>query len=362
MKALKHLAIAGLLLAAAPAQAQTELTKYVPGITTEGAVYFLPKTELRFVVQIERTVETPGDFRAYANRYLRLKDVIQETHTNHKVNSIRMYTVGTADKSKGYAVKFHAKSSATNMQLSAEGVLMAINDKTTIPAEEPLFTPAPKVEKPNPRNYLSQEILAAGSTAKMAELIAREIYTIRESKNELTRGEADYMPKDGEQLKLMLQKLDEQDKALSSMFCGTTEKDTFEVMLTVCPDSELDRQVLFRLSQKMGLVDADDLSGEPFYISVKDLHSLPPVQEAPATTKKKKAYDSGIYVNVPGKALVSVCRGNDEILSQEINTAQFGRTELLGGELFNKKYITKLLINPITGAVDKFESVDLTAK
>ena len=37
----------------------------------------------------------------------------------------------------------------------------------------------------------------SGSTAKMAELVAKEIYNIN-------RGQADYMPKDGAALKLML--------------------------------------------------------------------------------------------------------------------------------------------------------------
>ncbi len=358
MKALKHLILGAALIISMGAQAQTELTKYVPGITAEGAVYFLPKTEVCVIVQIEKTTKTPGDFRAYANRYLRQKSIIQEPTVSHKVTSIRMYTSGRADDSKGYAVKFNAKSSATNMQLADDGRLLAINDQNTIPAEPTLFKAAKKPVAVNPRDFMSQEILAAGSTAKMAELTAKDIYDIRESMNELTRGEADYMPKDGEQLRLMLDKLSEQDKALTSMFCGTVEKDTVEFLLRICPDKEMDRQVLFRLSEQMGLVDADDLSGVPFYISVKDLHSLPEEQVDPKATKKKKAYENGIYVNVPGKAVVTIAQGNDVLLTQEISTAQFGRTELLGGALFNKKYVTRLTLNPITGSVEKFESED----
>ena len=37
-------------------------------------------------------------------------------------------------------------------------------------------------KKINPRDFLTEEILMAGSTAKMAELVAKEIYNIRESK------------------------------------------------------------------------------------------------------------------------------------------------------------------------------------
>lgn len=65
----------------------------------------------------------------------------------------------------------------------------------------------------------------AGSTAKMAELVAKEIYNIRESKNALVRGQADNMPKDGEQLKIMLANLEEQEAAMTEMFSGTLNKD-----------------------------------------------------------------------------------------------------------------------------------------
>ena len=54
------------------------------------------------------------------------------------------------------------------------------------------------------RSFLTEEILMSNSSAKMAELVAKEIYSIRESKNALLRGEEDNMPKDGAQLKLML--------------------------------------------------------------------------------------------------------------------------------------------------------------
>ncbi len=350
---------AALLAISANAAAQTQLTPYQPGTTAEGTVYFLPKTEVRVVIQLEKTTATPGDFYKYASRYLRLNDVIKENTVTYKLNTIRLYTAGTPDKSKAYAVKVNAKSTATNMELSDEGVLLAINDETRQQTEPALFLPAPKPKTTNPRNFLGQEILAAGSTAKMAELTAKEIYDIRESVNELTRGEADYMPKDGEQLRLMLAKLAEQDAALTGMFCGTTTKDTIEHCITICPDKEINGEILFRLSKHLGLVDADDLSGAPYYISIKDMKSLPEIVEDPKAAKKKKKYESGIFVNVPGKVLVTISDSTQPLLSQEINTAQFGRTELLGAELFNRKYITHLTLNPITGAVDKFESEEV---
>ncbi len=55
-------------------------------------------------------------------------------------------------------------------------------------------------------DFMNADILSAGSKAKMAELIAQDIYDIRESRNQLSRGEADFMPKDGEQLKIICER------------------------------------------------------------------------------------------------------------------------------------------------------------
>ena len=345
-----------MLLLCAGAQAQTEISDYRPGVTPEGAVYFLPKTVLRFVVQVEKTTYTPGDFCKYAGRYLRLDNVSDEPATRYRVTSIKMDTYGEADKTKAFAVKFNAKSAASNVALADDGTLLAVNAEPRRLQAPAAFRPAPKPKRPNPRSFLSEEVLAAGSVAKMAELTAQEIYDIRDSKNYLNRGEADYMPKDGEQLRIMLANLDRQDRALTQLFTGTTVKDTAEYVLTVCPQPGMEKQVLFRLSQKLGLVDADDLSGEPYYISVTDEKNLPAAAPEAEGGKKKKDKEDGIYVNIPGKISVTIYKGSAVLDSFDASAAQYGYTELLSGELFNKRYTTHLTLNPATGAIDKLDA------
>ncbi len=339
--------------------AQTQLTKYHPGVTPEGAVYYLPKTAMRFVVQVEKTNYTPGEFAGYAEYYLALHDVKTTPTVNYRVTDIKMTTYGEADTAKCYVVKFNVKTAASNMQLTDDGILLAINPQSPVP--NPLSAiPQPSTfttHRPtlDPRLYLNEDILAAGSVAKRAELIAQEILTIRESKNMLTRGEADYMPKDGEQLRIMLEQLDLQNQALSQFFSGTTTCDTIEHVITLCPTTEVKNNVLFRLSQQLGLVDADDLSGEPYYITVEDLHTVAPpvvVEEG----KKKKVPESGIYVNVPGRIRVSVTNSTKTLLTSDFLAGQFGNVELLSGELFNKRYTTHVLLNPVTGGMEKLDA------
>ena len=346
---------AALLAICCGANAQTTINKYRPGVTPEGAVYYLPKMALRIVVQVEKTTYTPGDFCIYADRFLRLKDVETEKTVSYKVTTINMTSTGVADTSKCYSIKLNPKSSATNIRLADDGTLTAINTDP-IPQETPAeFKPAPRKPAVNPRQYMSEDILAAGSTAKMAQLTAQEIYDIRESKSLLTKGQADFMPKDGEQLKLMLEQLDTQDKALTSLFAGTTEKDTTEHVFIVCPEKETDKEILFRLSRRLGIVDKDDLSGTPYYISVKDMHSVPAAEPVTPTGKKKPQND-GIFVNVPGKITATLSKGNRMMGRFELYAGQFGHTELLSGELFNKRYTTKLTLNPTTGSVARLDA------
>ena len=45
-----------------------------------------------------------------------------------------------------------------------------------------------------------------------------------------------------------------------------------------------------------------------------------------------------------------------QIVANEFPAPQFGNVELLSGALFNKRYTSKLLLNPLTGAVEKLEA------
>jgi hypothetical protein len=345
--------------------AQTVSSVYQPGVTTEGAVYYLPKTAVAVTVQVEKTTYTPGDFCQYAERFLRMKDVSPTPSVSYRITAIRQDAVAVPDTTKRYAVKFDAKTSATNVRLSDDGILLGINTEVssknseardyTLPQNKSLTShPSPLTSKINPRQFMNEETLAAGSTAKMAELTAQDIYEIRESRNLLVRGQADNMPKDGEQLRLMLNQLDLQDRALTSLFIGTYDRDTISQTFIVVPDQPINREVVFRFSEKLGLVDQDDLAGVPYYIIIEDLKTVP--QPDPVDPKKKLKPFSGIYVNIPGRLRATVSNAQGPIVATEFPAGQFGNVELLSGALFNKRYTTRLLLNPLSGAINHLDA------
>ena len=72
--------------------------------------------------------------------------------------------------------------------------------------------------------------------------------------------------------------------------------------------------------------------------------------------QKKNGAVEGIFVNVPGKVKATIYHGNKPMGSFDLSAAQYGYTEFLSGELFNKRYTTKLVLSPITGAIMKLEA------
>lgn len=70
--------------------------------------------------------------------------------------------------------------------------------------------------------------------------------------------------------------------------------------------------------------------------------------------KKKKKTDGVIY-NIPGKAQVTVFTPNKRYFDGELPVTQFGTTECLIDNLFNKKVNTRVIFNPNTGGIVKID-------
>lgn len=353
------LIIACSLFLLSPSVAQTEIERFRPGVTVEGVNYFLPKTVFEVVLTAEKTVTKPGEFAAYADRYLRLKDVPTVESTTWTLKAVTLMPYGAPDSTKAFSIKLRAKTAAPLVSLTDDGLLLGVNvDATPDPAPElPQRVPAPKPV--NGRDFMTHDILAAGSTSKMAQLTAEEIYDIRDSRNALVRGEAENTPKDGAQLKLMLDNIDQQRAALESLFKGqeltSTEVLSFDYEPSANPEECAERHLLCRFSRKLGLVATDDLSGEPIWITVKAQGSLPPIETDAEAAKKKAKLEQGLYVNQPRRAQVTIFTATQTLLTAEVPVAQLGTVEVLSDALFNKKLDTKVTLHQHTGSVKQVE-------
>ncbi len=339
------------MLTAVSSYAQTEVSNYLPGRNSEGVTYYLPQTSIAITIKAEKTVYTPGDFCRYAEKYLRLTGVSTTAREEWTIKSVAIVPVGTPDKDKMFTIKLKDKTVAPLVELTNDGIIKAINTSCpeTISKETDEGT---NEENINPRDYLTEEILMAGSTAKMAELVAKEIYNIRESKNAITRGQAESMPKDGESLKIMLNSLDKQEQALLLLFTGKTTKEYEYTTVKVTPTENIEKEVIARFSKKLGVVEASDLAGSPIYLSLTNQNTVPQTTEEEKAKKKLE----GVVYSIPGKADISVSDGNKNIYKGEISLSQFGNMEVLSSSLFNKKTSTKVTFDPTTGGLVKIEA------
>ena len=331
-------------------QAQ-DVTNYSPNTLDEGIVYFLPKTQLAVRVTAQKVTYTPGELCQYAERYLKLQGVSAQPKEYWEIQDIFVVPIGVPDSNKVYAIKLKDKMVTSQVELTDDGIIKAINttNPTQLTNDIPPQTNQPK--RVDPRSFMTEEMLMAGSTGKMAELIAKEIYNIRESKNSLTRGQADYMPQDGAALKIMLENLEKQEKAFTEMFSGYTQYQLQRFSFYVEPNTEIKDQVVFRFSEKLGILESDNLAGEPIYINVTNESNLPP---ANADVKEKKK-PVGVIYNIPGKGRVFINGMDKKYFEKEFAITQFGETEVLTNSLFNKKVNTHVIFNPRTGGIVKID-------
>ena len=289
----------------------------------EGTSYYLPKTAMKFTLTVEKTQYEPGQFAGYAQRYMKQDDVQLEASTTYRIVDTRMHNIAMPDTAKHFTLSLDKRYTISTVERTDNGQLLAINAEPKRVTEPAPFVPARKPRALNPRDFMNEDMLTAGSTAKMAQLIAQEIYDIRDSRNQLQRGQAEFMPADGQQLRIMMDGLNTQERALRQVFEGTTVKDTTEVTLVFVPTENVDRQLFFRFSRHFGLVDNDDLSGVPYYITVYTDAKATDDGEAQKKEKKDKD-DIGLVVNTPQKVRATLYCENKVVDSYEFNAGQFG--------------------------------------
>ena len=328
------------------AVAQTQVAEFNPGIAANGVNYALPKTLLKVDASAIKVVYTPGEFAKYAERYLHISGVNAETSTTWNVTSLTVYQEGVPDTTKVYTVKLKDKTVAPMVQLTNSGILVAVNAHLE-QEEHALPDMRATHHKREARQYLTEEILSATSIAKMAELTAQEILDIRESKNAIKRGQVESMPKDGASLKIVLYELNAQEEALTQLFTGYVDTTFVAKSYAIMPAEDIDKHVLFRFSRKLGFVEADDLAGDPYCLSVKNLHTV--VFPDERETAKRKI--EGLVYNMPSMAHVIINTMQGAVYEQDLPFAQFGIIDTLSPALFNKGATTKLTLYPATGGI-----------
>ena len=350
---MRNIIIIACLLFHLPLMAQTKvIKKNAVKANNFGITYSLPKTSLLVNAEVIKITSKAGPYYKYAEKYLGVKNAISEDKVYYQLGKISLENKGIPDPDNTYIVEFKSGTVAPYAYLTEEGLLCSINAEYM--PEKSTTEEARKRKQQSGQiadaSVLSEELLMAGSTAKQAEVAAKQIYRIRDSRLNILTGEADNLPPDGEAMKLVIQQLEEQEQALTNLFTGIQVRDTSDYEITIDPYDDLEKEILFRFSPLLGIVAADDLGGAPVYLDLKAIDRAPALE--PKEAEKKEKSLKGIIYNIPGKASIAISMNKKTLLKGEVQVTQFGTQEGLAPVMFeDKKAPVKIYFYPETGAI-----------
>ncbi len=321
--------------------------------TANGIVYTLPKTLIEINLKTTCTEEIPGPYFQYAERFLGTKDFIQEKNTRYELTGFDVKTKAIADTSQVYLISTGKKGKNFRFDFSSEGFLTSINGNQTATAQA-----LPTSTDPNNKTEAShddwnteasaiynKEMQQAGSTAKMAELAANQLFTIREARFNILTQDLDKTPADGRSYELVLGELNRMERHYMELFQGKRIRTTQSSRMLFDPEKDT-TDVLFRFSNMIGILDKNNLGGEPYQITLK---RLPCIADS-LKTDVGGVLTKGIYFRSPGKAYVEISKGSKTLFSGIYTINQLGRVLSLPATQFRA-----LELCPVTGGLMRIE-------
>lgn len=316
-----------------------------------GLVYTLPLTSFEIEVTAVKEVALAGPYSNYAKVFLSNSSAISKDEVKWSIESVKVRSFGIPDPDNRYLMQLKA-GSVTYIGVADDGMLLTINQEPKLPSPEAKTANSVIGIPSNGKEYLefvNEDFLSAQSKYKQAQLLAEELMEIRDAKLSLTRGTAETMPTDGRQLEIMLESLGKQESALTNAFIGNVWKEKYVESFTVTPSKE-GKYIICRLNSSEGLVDSDDLSGDPLYLNVNIIEQ-PKIPVDSKGEEKKLPKDAVVYC-IPGETSISVSYKNESLFENDFPMSQFGMTFGLNPSIFSdKKEPAFAVFDPATGAL-----------
>ncbi len=350
------------ILSIVPATAQESQKLTANKHNEYGLIYSLPTTHLNIEVEAVRTIKKAGPYYKYAKKYLGVSDVVSSDSQTWAIKDVSITPIGVPNKDNEYLMQFKSGSTPFLM-LDSAGLPLALNaeaEETVVKRKRNQFADKSVLEGADYASTFSEDMVASESTMKRAEAAAAKIFELRESRNDLVSGNADKMPPDGASLKLMLDELNRQESTLTAMFIGTTQTETKVFRFDYVPADDVKNQVVFRVSDYDGIVDKNNLSGDPVYLDL----TVTQRGELPVNEKGevKKLPKGAVMYCIPGRADVALRYQGKTIAKETIEVAQFGVEFGLEPKMFtDKKAPAYVIFNPESGSIKEIGTVEDTS-
>ncbi len=298
-----------------------------------GAItYCLPSTTIRLDVELSRKLFYAGPYAKYANKYLGI-DVKQKDEISSKVSKVEIRALLEADQSARYSF-VPGRFTHSFLQMTAQGLVSTGNGNVDkgqwrfLPESEKDFSDKAvvsnltsqsatlvtnqKVEDTYSKIAVEQEMIVEKSLETKAQEAADMILKLRKKRVQIVTGDTD-ATYSGEAMAAALKEIRKLEDEYMSLFIGYTVEQKQSMSYDVVPDKSKAKQVYiaFRVSQQLGLVPVDNVSGKPYMLLIE----ASPVN-AVKTSEKEDKREQLAYYRIPATAVVKLSDGGVNVLCQ----------------------------------------------
>lgn len=313
----------------------------------EGYVtYSLPMTSITLDVEAVQETFYAGPYAKFAEKYLGIKPRTKD-ETSVQLSQIRMTPFVEADQDCRYSV--YVKKGTLNpsvFSLSSQGLVTFADAKfadetvwrfpvktegdfsgkgvsSNLTSEATTLYKNEKKESAYNRVSVQQNMVVEKTLEQKAAETARTILDLRRQRLQIVTGDTD-ATYSGEAMGAAIQELARLEQEYMTLFTGYSEFQTQQMRFDVVPESGRENQmyIAFRISDKNGLVPADDMTGRPVVLEI-----VPQVFEQPEVevVSKEKGKVETVRYRVPAICTVKIKNGADLLLQSRMPVYQLGQ-------------------------------------
>ncbi len=313
------------------------------GAQTGAVIYSLPRTTVSIEVKARREAFTAGPYAAYAQKYLGVAARTQ-SGTTYTLTEVSLKPYVEADPQARYTVTLPDRSSASFLQLCAQGLVVMADNYTGKPAawrftsqagaerfegidplgnlgkETTTLYKAVKTDGGYEKVPVNQEQVVEKSADRKAADAAAVIFDLREKRQQIATGDTD-ATFSGEALQAAIDEITRLEERYLSLFYGISDVSevirTFDV--TPDPDNKNQSYTAFRLSDSQGLMPASSQEGKAYTLDFK----VEPLAE-PETYADRAKEVTVIRYRIPAITRCRLMQGSELLLEGRIPVYQLG--------------------------------------
>lgn len=317
----------------------------------ERVVYVLPQTLIHVTAELEKETYIPGPYRFFTEKYLGMKEYIQEPGFSYRLLNIDVEAFTEPDPEHFYSINITRGTMdwGRYLQMSSYGLVLdpsagkahdysdhSGNDFpetfhfTDLSVKRNLAEITDTIYKTiiSDSSYVRVPVLRKHREAKTLEQKAEEaanfIIKIRKRRFKLLAGQYEIFP-EGQALAISVEELDKLEREYLELFLGKRIKQQFQQSFVVTPQTGLTPQsiTIARFSPLTGILGADKNEGNEIIIRIEPAGKLGLI-----STSLRDARDlSGsnkLFYRIPDIAEINVSIMDDVLCQKRIPVYQLG--------------------------------------